>query len=99
MRRMDKACTNDSHPLYGIFMAKLSKYYIYIFEWDGKDVDLLREAKKFELVLAGFKNPSTDAVNKFISKVELAKHCKRLTREPEKTVRLIEDLIRSLRLN
>lgn len=52
---------------------------------------------KFELVLAGFKNPSTDAVNKFISKVELAKHCKRLTREPEKTVRLIEDLIRFLR--
>jgi hypothetical protein len=93
---MDKACTNDSHPLYGIFMAKLSGT---IFEWDGKDVDLLREAKKFELVLACFKNPSTDAVNKFISKVELAKHCKRLTREPEKTVRLIEDLIRSLRLN
>lgn len=77
-------------------MAKLSGT---IFEWDGKDVDLLREAKKFELVLAGLKNPSTDAVNKFISKVELAKHCKRLTREPEKTVRLIEDLIRSLRLN
>jgi hypothetical protein len=93
---MDKACTNDSHPLYGIFMAKLSGT---IFEWDGKDVDLLREAKKFELVLACFKNPSTDAVNKFISKVELVKHCKRRTREPEKTVRLIEDLIRSLRLN
>jgi hypothetical protein len=94
MRRIAKACTNESHPLYGIFMAKLSGA---IFEWDEKDVDLLREAKKFELVLAGLKNPSTDAVNKSISKVELAKLSKRQTRRTDKTIRLIEHFIRSPR--
>jgi hypothetical protein len=94
MRRISKVCINESHPLYGIFMTKLSGA---IFEWDEKDVNLLRKAKKCELVLAGLKNPSTDAVNKSISKIELAKHCKRRTRGPDKTVCLIEDLILSLK--
>jgi hypothetical protein len=93
MRRISKGCTNESHPLYGVFMAKLSGA---IFEWDEKDVDLLRKAKKNELMLAGLKNPSADAVNKSISKMELAKHCKRQTRGPDKTICLIEDLILSL---
>jgi hypothetical protein len=43
MRRISKGCTNESHPLYGVLMAKLSGA---IFEWDEKDVDLLRKAKK-----------------------------------------------------
>lgn len=93
MRRISKACTNESHPLYGIFMGKLSGA---IFEWDEKDVELLRKAKKGELVLAGLKNPSVDAVTKSISKMELAKHCKRRTRGPDNTIRLIESLIVSL---
>lgn len=93
MRRISKACTNESHPLYGVFMGKLSSA---IFEWDQKDVDLLRQAKRGELVMAGLKSPSADAVNKSISKIELAKHCKRRTRGADTSVSLIEKLILSL---
>ncbi len=74
-------------------MAKLSGA---IFEWDEKDAELLRKAKKSELVLAGLKNPSVDAVTKSISKMELATHCRRRTRGPNNTIRLIESLIVSL---
>ena len=67
-----------------------------IFERDEEDVNLLREAKRCHLVLAGIKKPSLDAVNKSISKNELAKHCKRQTRGSVETVRLIDHLIISL---
>ncbi len=63
MRRLSKACTNESHPLYGTFMAKVSTA---IFEWDANDMALLRSAKKNELQLAGVRNPSGDAVGKAI---------------------------------
>ena len=91
--RMAKACKNESHPLYGTFMPRLSDA---IFERDEEDVNLLREAKRCHLVLAGIKKPSLDAVNKSISKNELAKHCKRQTRGSVETVRLIDHLIISL---
>ena len=92
MRRLSKAC-NESHPLYGTFMAKIS---VAIFEWDSGDVDLLRKAKKAELQLSGIKNPSADTVSSAITKRELARHCRRKTRGAENTIRLLENLILSL---
>lgn len=92
MRRIAKACNNESHPLYGTFMAKVSSA---IFEWDSSDVALLCKAKKAEMQLAGVSNPSFDAVRKAITKKELARHCRRKTRGTEPTIKLLEDLITS----
>jgi hypothetical protein len=74
-------------------MAKLSGAII---KWDEKDFELLRKAKKGEVVLAGLKNSSVDAVTKSISKMELAKHCKIRKRGPDNAIRLIESLFVSL---
>ena len=83
----------ESHPLYGTFMACLSEC---IFEWDSGDYQLLMQAKKAELVVAGIPNPCEYAVRKAIKKEELARYCRRRTRGVEKTTELIEDLLLSL---
>lgn len=93
MRRLARACSNESHPLYGTFMSKISAA---IFEWDESDIDLLRKAKRRELQLAGLHDPSPDAVNKAITKAEHARHCRRKTRGAETTTHLIECLSHSL---
>ncbi|KAK7944625.1 hypothetical protein WMY93_000353 [Mugilogobius chulae] len=43
MRRFAAGVTTEAHPLYGIFMAGLSRC---IFEWDPEDVAALRKAKQ-----------------------------------------------------
>ena len=43
MRRLAVAVTSESHPLYGVFMARLSAA---IFEWDEGDYNLLCSAKR-----------------------------------------------------
>lgn len=93
IRRLSKACVNESHPLYGTFMAKISAS---LFAWDDGDVQLLLEAKKGELKMAGVVNPSPETVRKAITKSELAKHCRRKTRPAEETTRLLEELFASL---
>jgi hypothetical protein len=60
MRRLASASTNESHPLYGIFMARISTA---IFEWDFCDVELLKKAKCGELKLAGIRQPSPETVS------------------------------------
>lgn len=92
MRRLAKACNNESHPLYGTLMAKVSAA---VFEWDKSDVSLLYRAKREELELAGVMNPTDDAVRKAITKKELARHCRRQTRGEETTIKLLDDLINS----
>lgn len=89
MRRLARACTNESHPLYATFMGKISGS---IFEWDANDMALLRKAKRAELQLSGVKNPSEKAVNSAVSKSEIMSHCWRRTRRTETTIRLIEEL-------
>ena len=74
----------------------MSKQSGAIFEWDQENMNLLRKAKRGQLVLAGIKNLSLDAVNKSITKNELAKHCKRRTRGSVETVQLIDHLFLSL---
>ncbi|KZS02231.1 Uncharacterized protein APZ42_000804, partial [Daphnia magna] len=61
MRRISKSCTNESHPLYGTFMAQVSTS---IFEWDGNDMALLRRSKRSKLQSPGVSNPSDSAVAK-----------------------------------
>ena len=42
MRRIAAAITSEAHPLYGVFMSRLS---CSIFEWDTGDYERLVEAK------------------------------------------------------
>ncbi|CAB1440974.1 unnamed protein product [Pleuronectes platessa] len=46
MRRLARGVTNDSHPLYGLFMSRLS---FAIFERDAEDVTCLQEARQSPL--------------------------------------------------
>ena len=55
MRRLARGCSSESHPLYATFMGKISNC---IFEWDPSDVDVLRAAKREELVQEGVQRPS-----------------------------------------
>ena len=92
MRRLASGCSTKSHPLYGTFMSHLSAA---IFERDGEDFELLLSAKKAEMIAAGITVPSTTAVQKAISKDELAKHCRRRTRGVKETTDNIEALLLS----
>ncbi|PIK44872.1 hypothetical protein BSL78_18257 [Apostichopus japonicus] len=82
MRRLALGCTTESHPLYGVFMSRLSSV---IFEWDSDDLKKLQDAKKKELEMDGIPNPSLSAVQKAITKEELERYCKRQTRGTQKT--------------
>jgi hypothetical protein len=86
MRRLAFAPTNESHPLYGIFMSRILTA---IFELYSSAVALLKEAKCGELKLAGIRQPSQETVLKSITKQELARHCRRRTRGVENTTNLL----------
>ena len=90
MRRLAVACTTDSHPLYGIFMGRLSKC---IFEWSREDLQILKAAKRLELLAQEIPDPSDEDVIGRLTKKELALHCRRRTRGTEETTRLIQDLL------
>lgn len=94
MIRLSTVCSNESHPLYGTFMKKISAA---IFEWEPTDVEALRKAKRNELLLTGIINPSPETVNRAVKKTELARHCRRRTRGKEKTIQSIESVLLSLR--
>lgn len=93
IRRLSKACVNESHPLYGTFMNRVSAV---LFEWDCIDLNLLKQAKKEELENSGIPSPSDDLITKSISKKELAQHCKRRTRGTEETTQLLDRLFSAL---
>ena len=93
MRRLARGVMSESHPLYGLFMSRLSSS---IYEWDAGDFERLMEAKKAELMKAGIPNPREAAVKKAISKDELARHRRRRTRGVMNTVTAIEALLLSL---
>ena len=90
MRRLASGCTSESHPLYGTFMSRLSAA---IFEWDRADYDLLLEAKRSEMIAAGIPNPPPTAVQKAVTKEEMARHCRRRTRGAKETTEAIEALL------
>ena len=90
MRRLALGCTSESHPLYGVFMARLSGC---IFEWDADDVSNLIAAKRGKLSAAGAIFVNDDAVRAAVNSKELKRHCKHRTRGSEETTALIEELI------
>lgn len=59
MRRLASGVTSESHPLYGLFMHRLSGA---IFQWDSEDYQQLFEAKKGQLIQAGVPRPTDSAV-------------------------------------
>ena len=90
MRRITGAVTSESHPLYGLFMSRLSSL---IFEWDAGDLQRLIEAKKAKLMRAGVPNPEDTAARKASSRRKLARHCRRRTRGLAQTIESIEALL------
>ena len=62
---MSRGCTSESHPLFGVFMVRLSRS---IFEWDEHDLELLMRAKRGELMQVGVPNPLPSAVKKALSR-------------------------------
>lgn len=90
MRHIAVGCTTESHPMYAIFLGRLSKC---IFERSQEAVQLLNYAKHCELTRSGVKDPSDEDVIKHISKKELAAHCCRKTRGIKDTTQLIHDLL------
>lgn len=94
MRRLATGCTTDAHPLYPIFMARLSEC---IFEWDPHDIALLRRAKREQLEEEGVLFISGHMLNRRITKKELSLYCRRRTRGVETTISLIELLLHGLK--
>ncbi|XP_057213104.1 uncharacterized protein LOC130568336 [Triplophysa rosa] len=94
MRRLAVGCTTDAHPLYPIFMSRLSAC---ILEWDPHDVALLRRAKREHLQQEGLSVITNDLVNRRITKKELALYCRRRTRGVESTTRHIDRLLQELK--
>ena len=90
MRRLALGCTTESHPLYGVFLGRLSQC---IFEWSKEDLELLKRAKCSQLKQSGVRNPSDDDVIRHMTKKELATHCRRKTRGVEEMTQLIYDLL------
>ncbi|XP_029983709.1 uncharacterized protein LOC115414633 [Sphaeramia orbicularis] len=90
MRWFAAGVTTEAHPLYGIFMARLSRS---IFEWDPEGVAALRRAKEGELAAKRIGHISEEAVTTRITRRELVLHCRRRTRGVEETTRLIGSLI------
>lgn len=93
MRRLASGCTTDAHPLYSLFMSRLSQC---IFQWDEADLTALKTAKRVELVRQGFVNPSDQDVISRIGRRELALHCHRATRSTDDIQVLIQQLLDAL---
>jgi len=87
MRRLARGVKTESHQLYGVLMARLSSC---IFEWDQHDYDELCRAKAAQLQVA------TTEARRYLTRDELALHCRRRTRPTQEIVLLISALIDSL---
>ena len=90
MRRFAVGCTTEAHPLYGVFLGRLSQC---IFEWSKEDLELLKQAKGSELKQNGVLDPTDETIIHSITKKELTTHCRRKTRGVEETTTLIHDLL------
>jgi hypothetical protein len=93
MRRFASCCTTEAHPLYGVFMSKLSAC---IFQWDSSDVSALCRAKSAALANSGVKHLSEADVVEKLTRKELALHCRRCTRGVAETTSLLDELFTSL---
>lgn len=95
MRRFAVGLHTDSHPLYGLFMAKLSAC---IFAWDEGDVALLREAKRRELEQQqDIRGLTDEQLTSRLTSRQLAQHCRRCTRGVEETELLIGQMLEAFK--
>jgi hypothetical protein len=62
-----------------------------IFQWNEEDLTTLKDAKGSQAALEGV--TIRDKEQEWLSKKELALHCRRTTRSPETIQRLLEELI------
>ncbi|XP_029545709.1 uncharacterized protein LOC115147586 [Salmo trutta] len=90
IRRFARGVTTESHPLYALFMQRLSSCMLV---WCADDVERLREAKRGELKESHITGLSDTQLMKRISLKEMARHCRRRTRGAEETERLIGELL------
>ncbi|CAM4568632.1 unnamed protein product [Leuciscus chuanchicus] len=88
MRRFAAGVITEAHQLYGTFMTRLFRC---IFEVDPDDVAALRLAKQGELQARGAGRVSEKALDKLITRKELALH-----RGVEETTRRIKALIEEM---
>lgn len=88
MRRIASACTTESHPLYPQFMRRLSGC---IFQWDDEDLTALKEAKQTQAAEEGVSIQGRE--QEWMTKRELALHCRRTTRTPELIRQLLAELM------
>ena len=89
-RRIAAGCTTEAHPLYSVFLSRLSQC---IFQWSEEDLNLLKSAKKGQLQSQGIADPSEAATIEKITRRELALHCRRKTRGIVDTTAMIYDLL------
>ncbi|KAK9963911.1 hypothetical protein ABG768_005130 [Culter alburnus] len=95
MRRFAAGLHTDSHPLYDLFMAKLSAC---IFVWDEGDLSLLKEAKRRELEQQqGIRGLTDDQLTGRLTSKQLAQHCRRCTRGVEETEQLIRQMLEAFK--
>jgi len=90
IRRFASCCTNESHPMYKLFVSKLSACII---QWQSTDVPALycaKLAKLAEKSASGLIN--ADMLWK-VSRNKLALQCHRTTKHTKETTRMLEELI------
>lgn len=92
MRRLGRGCASEQHPLFGVFMSRLSSC---IFEVDAEDYALLCKAKRAQMSAQGA-FLAEGAEMKLLTKDELQLHCRRRTRGAVTTKLMVNELIRSL---
>ncbi|KAK3729301.1 hypothetical protein QZH41_011429, partial [Actinostola sp. cb2023] len=90
MRRFAAGCNTESHPLYSVFLRRLSQC---IFQWSNEDLSLLKSAKKSQLQKQGIKDPSDAVIIEHTNRKEFALHCRRKTRGIVQTATMIYDLL------
>ena len=90
MRRIAVGCNTEAHPLYSVFLSRLSQC---IFQWSKQDLDLLKSAKRSQLQKQGIAEPTEAAIIGKITRTELALHCRRQTRGIVDTTTMIYDLL------
>lgn len=89
-QRIASGCNSKRHPLYSIFMSRLSRC---IFVWDAEDMALLITAKRSELEGHGIKGLTNQEVERRLSRREKALHCRRTTRSAADIVKNIQQLV------
>ena len=90
MPRVACGGSSESRSLYGRFMAALSAA---VFEWEIQDLQALYEAKRAELAKNGINSDPLASMDKYVTKNDLAKHCRRQNRQPDQIADEIQSLI------